>query len=179
MGAGCEENEFIILSDLYKYRDDIKKAIEDGKTFLVTGNSLELFGIKIKVKNGRDVQCLGIFDFNAVEARSRLVSDLFYECNELEEGKGRNIVAFKNCNCNIVNNSNKKMFRFADNLRYKNFFGMTFIGPICIRNPYFTDYVLTSLFETLDLEYVPKTDTTEYKAYHEFVNNFIINRNFD
>lgn len=179
LGAGSEENEYMVLSELYPYRKEIKEAVDDGKTFLITGNALEIFGKKIKPRNSKEIAGLGIFDFNSIESKDRIVSDLFYEFDELEPERGRNIVGFKNCGSNIVNNDYDRMFKFQDNIHYNNFYGMIFVGPVCIRNPYFTDYILQNLFKKKNLEYKPQEDSLEYKAYHEFVNNFIINGNFD
>lgn len=179
MGSGCEEAERLVLTDLIKYKKDIKKAIENDKMFLITGNAMELFGTKICLKEGGAIECLGILNYNSVEASKRLVSELFYEFDELEEGRGKNIVGFKNCNSNIVNNEEEKMFKFPDNVRYKNFFGMMFVGPVLIRNPYFTNYMLSILFKNKGYDFITYEDTSEFKAYHEFVNNFIVNSNLD
>jgi len=179
LGGGMEECEYMVLSDLFHYKDDIKDAIEAGKLFLVTGNAMELFGTKKKLKNGKNIECLGIFDFNSVEANSRLVSELFYEFSTLPIDKGRNLIGFKNCDANIVNNSGNRIFKFPDNINYKNFYGMMFVGPVLIRNPYFTNYILQNFFEDNDLPFEPVENTEEFRAYHEFVNNFIINRNLD
>lgn len=179
IGAGNEESEYIILSDLYKYKDDIKSAVEDGKMFLVTGNAMELFGEKIRIKNGKSIEAIGLFNYNAVEADGRLVSDLFYECEKIEDEDKKYFVGFKNCNCNIVNNEEDRLFKFSDNFRYKNFFGMMIVGPVLIRNPYFTNYILNELFTMKGYEYTPYEDTIEFEAYREFVKNFILNRNLD
>lgn len=179
IGAGSEENEELVLMDLLKYKKALKEAIEAGKMFLATGNAMELFGKKIRTYEGASKDCLGIFDFSAVEASSRLVSEIFYEFDDLEENKGRNFVAFKNCSTNIVNNEETRLFKFPDSIRYNNFFGMMLIGPVLVRNPYFTDYILKILFSEKGYEYKEQKDSIEYKAYHEFVENFIINGNLD
>lgn len=179
MGSGIEENEFLALSDLYNYKEQIKKSIEDGKMFLVTGNVMELFGKRIEQKDGHVIEGLGIFEYNAVCAKNRLVGELFYEFNELESGFGRKMLGFKNCNCNIANNTHTRPFGLQDNIRYKNFFGMMFFGPVLIRNPYFTDYILGILFDNLGLDYKIDDTHLEYSAYREFVKNFIEMRNLD
>lgn len=178
IGQGSEENELLVLSDLNNYIDDIKKAVEAGKMFLVTGNAFELFGTKMVIPNAKDINCLGIFDYNSVWTE-RLVSELFYKFDELEEDRGRDIVGFKNCNFNIVNNDENRLFEFADSFHYKNFFGMSFVGPVLIRNPYFTNFLLKRLFTDLGLYYTPIEDTNEFDSYHTYVKNFITNANLD
>ncbi len=179
MGSGSEESERLVLEDMFKYKEDIKDAIEDGKTFIVTGNAMELFGKKVRIREDKPLECLQVFDYNAVEASGRIVSELFYEFSELPEGRGRNIVGFKNCNSNIVNNVGEKIFKFSDNIRYKNFYGMMFFGPVLIRNPYFTDYILERLFKEKGYKYKSDDSSIEYKAYHEYVKNFIVKENLD
>lgn len=177
LGAGIEECEYMVLSDLYKYKDEIKDAVEDGKMFLVTGNAFELFGHKICLKNGRSIECLGVFDYNANEVNERIVSEIIYEFPLLD--KGHHIIGFKNCNSKIANNDEYRMFGFADNIHYKNFFGMEFIGPVLVRNPYFTNYILKTLFENKGYEYKEIDDTIEFRAYEEYIKNFIANRDLD
>lgn len=174
LGAGSEENENIVLEDLKKYKNDIQSSIEAGKMFLVTGNAMELFGSKIRLKQGKPIETLGIFNYISIEENKRLVSDLCYDYGELEEGKGKKILGFKNCRSNITNNDEYRPFGFSDNIKYKNFFGMMFIGPILIRNPYFTNHILKILFENKGYSFQNITDTTEFEAYHNFIENFIV-----
>ncbi len=179
MGAGSEESEYMVLSEMYDYAGDIEHAIEEGKTFLITGNAMEMFGTKIRLKNTRNVACLGIFEYNAVEENERVVNEVFYECEDLPEDRGRDIIGFKNCHSNIMNNIYDRLFPFPDSIHYKNFYGMTFVGPVCIRNPYFTDYILKNLFEEKGWDYEIHDDSSEYVAYREFVKNFMRNGNLD
>ena len=44
IGTGTEENQILALNHLLKYKEDIKKAINEGTFFLATGNAMELFG---------------------------------------------------------------------------------------------------------------------------------------
>ena len=65
LGAGSEENQMLVLDDIMKYKKEIKKAIDNGKIFLATGNSMELFGEKIRHNSGLSTKCLGIFPYFA------------------------------------------------------------------------------------------------------------------
>ena len=132
MGAGSEESEYMVLSEMYDYAGDIEHAIEE-----------------------------------------------FYKCEDLPEDRGRDIIGFKNCHSNIMNNIYDRLFPFPDSIHYKNFYGMTFVGPVCIRNPHFTDYILKNLFEEKGWDYEIHDDSSEYVAYREFVKNFMRNGNLD
>lgn len=179
IGAGSEEAEKMVLNDLMDYKKSIKEAVEDGKMFLVTGNSMEIFGQKIRFKSDASIECLGLFDYSAFQANDRLVSEIFYKFETLEEGKGRDFVAFKNCGKNIVNNEEEKLFKFSDSFRHGNFFGMMLVGPVLVRNPYFTDYLLEILFTYKGYIYERDDSTIEYTAYRKFIENFITNDNLD
>lgn len=172
MGAGNEENSYLVLSDLYKYKEEISSSIEAGKMFLITGNAFELFGKKKRLSNGQFIEGLEVFDYVAVETKERLVSEIIYDFDKLDDGF--HIVGFKNSNFSITNNNEYRMFGFSDNIHYKNFFGMMFIGPVLIRNPYFTNYLLEILFKDKGYEFKPICDTIEFKAYDEYLKNFTI-----
>ena len=44
IGSGTEYNQTLVLNHIINYIDKITKYIENNKFFLVTGNSIELFG---------------------------------------------------------------------------------------------------------------------------------------
>ena len=179
LGAGSEENELFVLDDLMKYKKEIVEAVENGKIFLVTGNAMELFGSKIVVPGHDDIPGLALFNYDAVYKSGRQVGEITYEFEELEVFKGRHIIGFRNTNSNIVNNNGVRPFGFQDNARLNNFFTMNFVGPLLIRNPYFTDYLLKILFDHLKLEYKEDDSGREYDAYREYVKNFMESCNLD
>ena len=63
IGSGSEDNQLLVLKDLLKYKDNLKKAIKGNKFFLVTGNALELFGRQIRYINEEPLQMTEVFDF--------------------------------------------------------------------------------------------------------------------
>lgn len=172
LGSGSEQNEMLVLGDLSKYKDDIREAIEDDKIFLVTGNSMEIFGKKKQLRNGTAVECLGIFDYSSVESETRIVGEVLREFEQLGE-KGHHIIGFKNCSSKLMTKPSSSLFDSMDSVRVNNFFGMMFFGPILIRNPHFTDYILQILYDKLELEYVIDESSCEYDAYREYVKNFV------
>lgn len=178
IGAGSEETQKLVMKDLMKYKDEIIKAVDDGKMFLATGNAMELFGKKIRYLNGTSMECLNIFDYQSYEVKERLVSEIHYEYDKFPLDKGRYILGFKNCICNIVHNNNR-MFKYANNFNVNNFFAMNFVGPVLIRNPYFTNLLVQKLFEKKNFEYTIIEEGLEFDAYHKYVDNFIINNKLD
>ena len=47
MGSGTEKNQLIALKDLLKYKYYFKKAVDDGKVILFTGNAMDLVMVTV------------------------------------------------------------------------------------------------------------------------------------
>jgi len=178
IGAGTFENFKIVLNDLQNYKTKIKNAIEKNKMFLLTGNAMELFGKKIRLESGKSLECLGIFNYQSYTVPERILGNAFYKFDKLPKNRGNQMIGFLNRNTEMVYTENR-MFGFADNTNYKNFFAMNMIGPVLIRSPYFTNYLIERLFEDKGLEYKEIDDTVEFDAYHEFIRINIKEKNLD
>lgn len=162
MGSGTEENQKIAINALKPYKEEIKAAIKSGKMFLITGNSLDIFGQKLDGANVvEDVEGLGIFDYYS-EYVPRIKK--MYRNNDTFLDKP--VLGFLNHNYEIRNNDTP-LFG-GDDVRTDNFFGTYLEGPVLIRNPHFLKYVLTLL--TDDKDAVGKVDLEmEEKAYDAYM----------
>src|SRR5574344_2257508 len=78
IGAGTEDNQVIALNHLMKYKKDIKKYIDSNKFFLVTGNSLDLFGKSVTINNTK-YEGLKIFNYNSLTSKKRLVDEAIFK----------------------------------------------------------------------------------------------------
>ena len=146
IGSGTEDNLLIALKHLSKYKNDIKKYIEDNKFMLVTGNSVDMFGKKIE-----DNKALNIFEYEVTKGRRKM-----------EEVYNNNILGF------INNNSYNSEYSDTDIIKYNNFYGTYILGPILVRNPHLVKQFLNDLTNK-KLKYDLKLET---KAYNEFIKNF-------
>lgn len=162
MGSGTEENQKIAINALKPYKEEIKASIKSGKMFLITGNSLDIFGQKLDGANVvEDVEGLGIFDYYS-EYVPRIKK--MYRNNDTFLDKP--VLGFLNHNYEIRNNDTP-LFG-GDDVRIDNFFGTYLEGPVLIRNPHFLKYVLTLL--TDDKDAVGKVDLEmEEKAYDAYM----------
>ncbi len=151
IGSGTEDNLLIALKHLSKYKNDIKKYIEDNKFMLVTGNSVDMFGKKID-----DNKALNIFDYE-VSKGIRKKEEVYYN----------KILGF------INNNSYNNKYCDTDIIRHNNFYGTYILGPILVRNPHLVKQFLNDLTNK-KLKYDLKLET---KAYNEFIKNFKENTN--
>ena len=151
IGSGTEDNLLIALKHLSKYKNDIKKYIEDNKFMLVTGNSVDMFGKKID-----DNKALNIFDYEVSKG-----------IRKKEEVYHNKILGF------INNNSYNNKYCDTDIIRHNNFYGTYILGPILVRNPHLVKQFLNNLTNK-KLKYDLKLET---KAYNEFIKNFKENTN--
>ena len=151
IGSGTEDNLLIALKHLSKYKNDIKKYIEDNKFMLVTGNSVDMFGKKID-----DNKALNIFEYEVTKGKRKM-----------EEVYHNKILGF------INNNSYNNNYCDTDIIRHNNFYGTYILGPILVRNPHLVKQFLNNLTNK-KLKYDLKLET---KAYNEFIKNFKENTN--
>lgn len=151
IGSGTEDNLLISLKHLSKYKNDIKKYIEDNKFMLVTGNSVDMFGKKID-----DNKALNIFEYEVTKGK-RKMEEVYYN----------KILGF------INNNSYNNKYCDTDIIRHNNFYGTYILGPILVRNPHLVKQFLNNLTNK-KLKYDLKLET---KAYNEFIKNFKENTN--
>lgn len=178
IGCGSELNQRIVIEDLIKYKDNLKKAIEDGKHIILTGNSYELLGNYIEKVDGEKLETLGLFDFYSKEIDNRIIGEEIMECNFFKEP----IIGFQNRQC-VLNNKDNHLFEVidghADNykshnegLHYNNLFATYNLGPILVRNPLLKNYIIEGVLEKKDILYKSISSVDE-KAYNEYVKNFI------
>ena len=178
MGCGSEESQEIVIEDLLKYKDKIKNAIDDNKHFIFTGNSYEILGKYILKTNGNKIETLGIFDFYSKEVDKRIIGEEVLECNLYKEV----VIAFQNRQC-VLNNKENHLFNviegYADNyksshegIHYKNLYATYNLGPLLIRNPILTNYIVKEILDKKDILY-KSISTTSFKAYNEYVKNVI------
>lgn len=182
IGAGTEENQLIVLKDIIKYKNKIKKYVEDNKFVLSTGNSYELFGKSIN-DGKRKHSAIGLFDYNTKYTNDRLVGDIVVKCNFID----KTIIGFQNQSGIVLDNDNP-MFEvlsgigsYKDNksegINYKNFYGTYLLGPILARNPEFTKYIVNKLIVAKNKNYKFKKYNfkLENNAYNKYMNEYHVN----
>ena len=176
MGSGSKENLLIVLEDFKKYTKEFKNAISKNKYFFATGNSHEIFGKFIEMNNHK-YEGLNVFDYYAKQNPGRIVGESFMEFENLSP-----IIGFQNRSC-VIQCDNNHLFSiingYADNYkssyegyRENNFFGTYLIGPLFIRNPHLTDYIVKDILDKKNSPYTEYLNTYEHKAYKEYLKNF-------
>lgn len=185
IGCGSEDSMLLALKDLMKRKDNIKKYIESNNYLLLTGNAMDMFG-KYILKDDKKINSLGIFNYytklinettfkNA--SSDRIVGEIKGTTKLIKE----KIIGFQN-RCDLNYNVKNSLFKLSKNysndlnnsnegFNYKNVYATHIIGPLLIRNPYFTDYLLNSLCKNKELEY-KISDELSIKAYKKYLENF-------
>lgn len=179
IGSGTESNILRCLQNLRMYKDSVKKAIENGKFFLCTGNSFEMFGKVITDISGSLYNGLNIFDYSSTQTTDRLVGEVLFKCPLIS----KNIIGFQNQGSKIedydfnlfevIRGIGSHIESKNEGINYKNFYGTYVIGPLFVRNPEFLKYFITNLIKSKDesFEIKPFNLELDEKAYDEFMNN--------
>ncbi len=188
MGMGSEESEMLVLNDIFKYKEDIKKAIDNGKYFFMTGNSFELFGKFIIDFNENKIECLNIFDYyvkitTLKDVKNASTFRIVGEVAGYSSFIPYKVIGFQN-RSGVVFDNNYPLFNLYkgtgnkpkdknEGFNYKNFYGTYIIGPLFIRNPYLTYYFVKKIILEKDKSFKFKMiNTPEIKAYKKYLENF-------
>ena len=162
LGCLTERKQEQVIELLTPYKDRLKELIDNGTIFLITGNSLEIFGNEIKDESrsaGSVIPALGIFDFYTVRYmdadrhNSQYVGTFRDEDGfELTMLGHQSQFAFSYGdffeNNNFVDieigiGANPKIK--SEGIHVNNFFATHSLGPYLIMNPLFAKYLLRKL----------------------------------
>lgn len=188
IGGGQDFDQEVLLGDLETGKgDEIKAAVEDGKTFLCICGGYQMMGHYYEAADGTQIKYLGAVDFYTKAGDKRLIDNYAFKLGE--ESGGSTVVGFENHNGRTYLGDTVKplgtiMKGYGNNgedgtegVRYKNLFGSYSHGPILPKNPEFCDFVLrTALarkYGSCELE--PLGDRFEKEAHdavlHEVMND--------
>lgn len=174
IGSGNKESFELTRNDILKRKEAIKKAIQKKKFFLVTGNALDLFGKSYITKEQKELETLNILKFQSTEIDFRIVGDTYATFQDLKE-----IISFQNRFSVIRDCEEKALFSIQKGTGYVpksekegiihlNFYGTYFLGPLLIRNPHFTEYLIKEILKTKKIIYQGYKLDYEEKAYDEY-----------
>ena len=183
IGSGSEEDLLLALDDIKTRKEELKKYIEDDKYLILTGNAMDLFGEYIETD--KRTNALGIFKY-----QTKFINESIFENASTDRIVGeikaktklikQEIIGFQN-RCDLNLNIKTPLFKidkkFSNDLEnenegftYKNVYATHIIGPLLIRNPYLTDYILSNLCKDKKLKY-EVSDQLSIDAYNKYINN--------
>lgn len=156
MGTMTENNQLVAMEHLEPYKDEIKKSIEGGQRFLMTGNSFEIFckeivdlddmpinrfPERVDTEN-KTTKCLGLFDIRIKRAVMHRLNSLY-----LGRYEDLDVVGFKSIFTyaepiavypslfETVKGPGFDKTSMGEGIHYKNFMGTYLTGPLMVLNP--------------------------------------------
>ncbi len=151
LGCTTERKQEIIIEILKPYKERIKELIDKNVIFLITGNSVEIFGNYIK-DEARVIEALGIFDFYSERymKKDRHNSQFIGKHEDLTLMGHRSQFSFaygefQNCFINIEKGIGMNKETKKEGIHVKNFFATYSLGPFLILNPYFAKQLLSTM----------------------------------
>ena len=180
IGSGNKEAFHLVLDDVMKRKDDFINAFKKKKFFFITGNALDLFGKSYHTLEGAKYETLGFFSYETHETDFRIVGEQVYETPKLEH----EIIGFQNKCSTMKFVSDPHLFdvkvgtgyvpkSLVEGICKNHFYGTYLLGPLFIRNPYFTEYVVSEILKFKKTLYTPYVDELEIKAYEEYQKNLL------
>lgn len=179
MGSGTDKNQLIALEHLKKYAPTISQAILNNKMFLITGNSIELFGHHIIDKNDK-IETLGIFNYYTERTDTRLVSECVFKNDKINDL----ILGFENHH-GITKNVDTALFKVIkgygdgkdqgnEGYKHNRFYATYLLGPILARNPMLLEYLTKKLITSKDknFEFKPFELEIQQMAHDKFIEKY-------
>lgn len=154
MGAGTERSQKYVLSRLLPHAEALRAAAARGAVVLFTGNAMEALGASIEDAAGTVHKGLALADFTTVETAKRdpedviAASTLWNEplvgfINKCSTTKGITTPLFSSLSLGSGNEAKLG----AEGYVCGNLFATHITGPVLVKNPAFTDLIITRLFE--------------------------------
>lgn len=180
IGPGTDYNQKLVLKDLIKYKKEIKIAIENNKFFLVTGNTLDMFGKYILTENNKKIKTLDIFDYYSKEESFRLVDEVVAKCAYSKDyilgfqNQNSTMHGIKNPLFSIIKGIGSYPNATKEGIIYNNFIGTYLIGPLLVRNPELLKYLTKQLIYSKNINFKFRSFDLylEKKAHEEYIKNY-------
>lgn len=152
-GGGADNEQSILATDLVKYKENIKQAIDDGTFFLLICGAYQLFGQYYKGVDGNKIPGLGVFKYYTEansDRKKRCIGNIITEAKI--NGKVTKVIGFENHGGQTFNVSNSfgkvvvgngnKFKDKEEGYFQKNVIATYLHGPLLSKNPEIADYII-------------------------------------
>lgn len=135
-----------ISNKLNEQIKDIKKYIKENKIIFVTGTTGSLFANKIIRKNEKEFEGLSFLDMDITERKMVLGDDLLYKFNNMEIMSSQ--IQMIDIRLNKVKPLGNIIYGYGnigndfEGARYKNLIFTNALGPVLVKNPWLTEYII-------------------------------------
>lgn len=152
VGSGTEAAQERAAADLIRKKDELLSCAAAGTVMLFTGNSFELLGSKITEDDGKVLEGIGLKDFETkVSYKKRYTGDCVCSCKFIEKpfvgfiNKGSQTFGITEPLFQMQMGEGNSEGDKGEGFRQYNVFGTHLIGPILVKNPHFTKYIIELL----------------------------------
>ena len=138
IGGGQDFEQEVLLGDLKSGKaDEIRSAVEDGKTFLCICGGYQMMGHYYETYDGVKCEFLGAVDFYTVGGKTRMIDNYAFRLSE--ESGGSTVVGFENHSGKtylgagvtplgtVLKGNGNNGEDGTEGVRYKNVFGSTIL----------------------------------------------------
>lgn len=144
MGHGKAKNLAAAAGPFRQNAEAIRRAVENGTVFFVTGNARLLFGSGFQTPSGTEEEGIGLFSYRGVETGKVFTGDVV---SRPVFNDSLLCYGFVNRTSHMVGENTSPLFRVLrgpgdgetpdgmEGTLYKNFFGTWQMGPVLVRNP--------------------------------------------
>ena len=190
-GGGADNEQSILSKDLIKYKENIRKAIDNGVFFLLICGSYQLFGKYYKGVEGNIIPGLEIFDYytEAIEDRkNRCIGNIVIKSKigEIEtevigfENHGGQTFDIDTPFGQVLKGNGNKFGDTQEGFFKDNVIATYLHGPLLSKNPIIADYIISYCLERkynekIELENLD--DTFEEKCREQLLNRFLEKNN--
>ena len=171
-----EKSQELVIEKLKPFKNILRLLMDEDKcTFLLTGNSFEIFGNYIQKENGEKIEALGLIDTYSVRQCPKRFNTLV-----LAEGEGTKIVGYTsrfshtygitedNALFKVIKGTGSNPDTMLEGVKKGRLLGTYLIGPLLISNPDFTKYLLKQLGKEPALPF----EEEAYRAYEKRLKDF-------
>ncbi|MFZ5646798.1 MAG: type 1 glutamine amidotransferase [Bacillota bacterium] len=184
LGGGSDREQNLMAADLMQRSGQLQKAIEDGLVVLAICGGYQLLGKYYKTLTGEVIPGLGILDLHTEGGQTRLIGNVALEVDlggirkmvtgfENHSGRTRlgNLEPLGRVLAGHGNNGDDKM----EGARYKNVICTYLHGPFLPKNPFVTDYLISSALKRKygEARLEPLDDSLENSANQVMLNRLI------
>ena len=190
LGGGSDREQGLLVQDLMRRENELRKAIENGLVVLAICGGYQMLGKYYQMVSGEKIQGLGILDVWTIAGAKRLIGNVVVELDERVlsgNSKFRTLVGFENHSGKTylgggVMPLGKALFGNGNNgadreegVRYRNVFGTYLHGPLLPKNPHFADLLLelAVLRRGLDTRLMELDDRLEELAHEAMVKRLL------
>lgn len=186
-GGGADNEQGILADDLVKYKEDIKKAIQNGVFFLLICGAYQLFGKYYKGVEGNIIPGLEVFNYYTeaiADRKKRCIGNIVIEANL--GGEITKVIGFENHGgqtFDIETSFGKVLFgngnKFGDceeGFFQENVIATYLHGPLLAKNPEVTDYIIKYCLERKyqeKIDLIELDDTFENKCREQLLKSFL------